>query len=242
MAFSGGVDSTLLYHAAREALGKERVYLFHAHTELVSSSESEVVAQLVAEWTLPREHYLRMVLHPLIWPEFVKNSAERCYFCKKRMYGAFLVEADKRECEALLDGSNVDDLKSNRPGFRAIHELGVKSPLLENRLNKEEIRCLAKKNGLSNCSKPANSCLATRIPVGRSISREKLMLVDRCESFLLQRGFTGCRARVEGSDLVLQLLAADSKRLLAEEFRVEILYFAKDLGFTRVLLDMKGRL
>ncbi|RUM42866.1 MAG: hypothetical protein DSY80_06480, partial [Desulfocapsa sp.] len=143
VAFSGGVDSSLLYFAARDALGVENVVVLRAVSELVSVREQHAAAIVLHEFHLPADNLVELSLHPLIWPEFTANSNERCYFCKKRMYREFLLEAEKKKCSALLDGSNVDDLKSKRPGFRAIHELGVQTPLLDAGLNKDEIRFLA---------------------------------------------------------------------------------------------------
>lgn len=241
MAFSGGVDSSLLYYAAREALGEENVVVLHAVSELVSAKEQESAASTLAAFNPSPVNHVEITLHPLIWSEFVANTGDRCYFCKKRMYRCFLLEAEQRTCTALLDGSNVDDLKSKRPGFRAIHELAVQTPLLDAGLSKEEIRSLARKAGLPTHNKPSNSCMATRIPEGSIISKEKLELVEKCESFLLGKGFVACRVRVEGQDAVLQLAAADIQNLLTEAMRVDLLCFVQELGFARVLLDMAPR-
>lgn len=146
-----------------------------------------------------------------------------------------------KQCTVLLDGSNVDDLKSKRPGFRAIHELGVKTPMLDVGLSKVEIRFIAEKFGLSNHAKPSNSCLATRIPEGIVISREKLELVEKCELFLQGKGFAACRVRIEGQNAVVQLSQADSISLLKEDIRVNLLLFMQGLGITRVLLDVNVR-
>ena len=240
MAFSGGVDSSLLYFAARAALGEENVVVLHAVSELMSSREQAATA-VTFESLNPSGNLVEVALHPLIWSEFVANTSDRCYFCKKRMYRTFLLAAEQRQCTVLLDGSNVDDLKSKRPGFRAIHELAVQTPLLDAGLSKDEIRFLARKAGLSVHNKPSNSCMATRIPEGSTISKEKLELVEKCESFLLDKGFVACRVRVEGQDAVLQLTTADSQNLFTEAMRVDLLCFMQGLGFARVLLDVTPR-
>lgn len=241
VAFSGGVDSTLLYFAARAALGEENVIVLHAVSELVSSREREVAAATLKSLSPPSDNQVEVSLYPLVWPEFIANTSDRCYFCKKRMYRIFQLEAEQRQCTVLLDGSNVDDLKSRRPGFRAIDELAVQTPLLDAGLSKNEIRFLAKKAGLVTHNKPSNSCMATRIPEGSTISKEKLDLVEECESFLLDNGFVACRVRVEGQDVVLQLTAADSHNLLTEAIRADLLCFMQGLGFVRVLLDVAPR-
>lgn len=208
---------------------------------MVSLREQEKAATLLEDLDLTEENIIEVALHPLIWPEFVANTEDRCYFCKKRMYKAFFLELEKLNCTVLLDGSNVDDLKSTRPGFRAIHELGVQTPLLDAGLSKKEIRYLAAGFHLANHDKPSNSCLATRIPVGKIITLEKIQLVEKCENFLLARGIEGCRVRKEGDDAVLQIQLQESERLFAGDFRVELLHFLQQLGFKRVLLDLNPR-
>ena len=241
MAFSGGVDSTLLYYAARDAIGKKNVFVLRGISALVSVKEQEKAATLLEDLDTDEENIIEVSLHPLTWPEFVANTEDRCYFCKKRMYKAFLLELEQQNCTVLLDGTNVDDLKSSRPGFRAIHELGVQTPLLDAGLSKKEIRFLAAGFYLANHEKPSNSCLATRIPVGKAITLEKIQLVEKCENFLLARGIEGCRVRKEGDDAVLQFQLHERERLFAGNFRVELLHFLQQLGFKRVLFDLSPR-
>lgn len=242
VAFSGGVDSTLLYCAAREAIGEENVVVLRAVSAIISAQEQQAAATLLDILQSLQENIVTVMLYPLLRPEFVNNTSDRCYLCKKQMYRTFLLELEKRECTTLLDGSNVDDLKSRRPGFKAIHELGVQTPLLDAGLSKSEIRSLAVSLDLSNHDKPSNSCLATRIPEGTVITEKKLRLVEECETFLLSRGFHGCRVRVEGEDAVLQIGARDSDRLFSQDRRDELLYFMQQLGFKRVLCDLRLRL
>ncbi len=241
VAFSGGVDSTLLYYAAKEALGEENVLVLHAVSALISSREQQSAADTLLAFNPPVEMHREVTLRPLSWPEFVANTSERCYFCKKRIYSIFLQEAVLKECAVLLDGSNVDDLKSIRPGFQAIRELGVQTPLLDVELGKVEIRFLAKKFGLANYAKPSNSCLATRLPEGVVISKENIELVESCESFLLDLGLLACRVRIEGRDAVLQLSQIDSQTLFTGDIHRRFLLFMQDLGFIRVLLDITVR-
>ena len=241
VAFSGGVDSTLLLHAAHEALGKEKVFVMRGLSELVSPAERKNADTVLASMTVSANQRIEVALHPLIWPEFVANTEDRCYFCKKRMYKAFLVEMEKAGCQALLDGTNVDDLKDRRPGLRAIHELSVKTPLLDAGLNKEDIRTLARRFQLLSHDKPSNSCLATRFSLGTVISEEGLKLVEKCEEFLLARDFKGCRVRPGDNDVVLEVTGKDMERLAFSPLRVEIIYFFRSVGFARVLVDLKPR-
>jgi len=235
------VDSTLLLHAAIEAMGQEKVTVFHGISELVSDREKQSAATILDELQIEQNKRQEIELHPLIWSEFVANTQDRCYFCKKRMYQSFLRTIEKLGCQVLFDGSNVDDLKTGRPGFRAIHELGVQTPLLDAGLNKVNVRLLAREFNLSNHDKASNSCLATRLPEGRGIDKEGLTLVEKCEDFLLKRGFIGCRVRPEGKSIVLELTGKDGERLLTSSVRIDIIPFFQSIGFSRILLDLTSR-
>jgi len=241
VAFSGGVDSTLLLYAARDVLGKENVFALRGVSELVSQVERNSAENVLAAMGVTAEERIELALHPLIWPEFIANTADRCYFCKKRMYKSFLIEMEKAGCSALLDGTNVDDLKDSRPGLRAIHELSVKTPLLDAGLNKGDIRILARQFRLLNHDKHSNSCLATRFAQGTVVNAEGLRLVEKCESFLLSRDFIGCRVRPRGKDVILEVSGKDMERLATPPVRVEIIHFLQSTGFVRVLVDLTPR-
>ena len=242
VAFSGGVDSSVLLYAARQALGHENVFVLHGVSELVSRTERNHAVTILDELGVDQEMRVDVELNPLNWPEFVINTAFRCYFCKKRMYQKFLVESLKRDCAALLDGSNVDDLKKSRPGFRAIHELGVETPLLNAELNKEEIRSIACGFQLSNHDKVSNSCLATRFSEGMILDKEGLALVEKCEAFLFSHDFAGCRVQpTPEKNVVLHVAERDMERLLVSAERADIIGFFKFVGFGRVLVDLESR-
>ena len=242
VAFSGGVDSTLLLYAARQVLGKENVFALHGVSELVSKAERNSACTILNELGIDQEMRVEVELHPLNWPEFVINTAYRCYFCKKRMYQRFLIESMKRDCTALLDGSNVDDLQRRRPGFRAIHELGVETPLLDSELSKEGIRSLARTFQLSNHDKVSNSCLATRFTEGMVIEKEGLELVEKCEDFLFNREFSGCRVQpTPEKNAVLHVTATDMERLAKSSVRSDIIDFFRSVGFGRVFVDLESR-
>lgn len=228
-------------YAALQALGKNNVEVLRGISELVSEREKNSANSILDELEVTKKNRINVELHPLIWPEFTANTHERCYFCKKRMYQAFQRTLENRVGHPLLEGSNVDDLKKHRPGFRAIHELGVKTPLLDAGLNKEDIRTLASRYHLSNHAKPSNSCLATRLPEGCLIKKENLLQIEQMEEFLLSRGFSGCRVRPEGKDIVLSLTGDDANRVLRSSVRVEIIHFLQSEGFSRVLLDLESR-
>ncbi len=241
VAFSGGVDSSILLHAALSALGPDKVFVLRSLSELVSQRERNNANKVLNELHIDSTRKLEVELHPLIWPEFVANTPDRCYFCKKRMYQAFQQLLEKTGCSVILDGSNVDDLKSHRPGFRAIHELDIQTPLLDAGLSKDEIRALARSYSLSTHAKPSNSCLATRLPEGERINGPALKLVEECEDFLLSRDFLGCRVRPEKETVLLELMGNDVERLVTSPVRIEIMHFFQSRGFERVLVDLKSR-
>ncbi|MCF8056178.1 MAG: ATP-dependent sacrificial sulfur transferase LarE [Desulfocapsa sp.] len=242
VAFSGGVDSTLLLHAAREVLGGNNVFVMHGSSELVSGTERNSAFTVLDELGVDQEMRVEVEFHPLSWPEFVTNTADRCYFCKKRMYQRFLVEGLKKDCAVLLDGSNVDDLKERRLGFRAIQELGVETPLLDSGLSKKDIRFLACEFQLSTHDKASNSCLATRFSEGVTLERKGLELVEKCEEYLSKHDFSGYRVQpTPEKNVVLHVTARDMERLTTSSVRFEIIDFFKSVGFCRVLVDMEPR-
>ncbi len=241
VAFSGGVDSTLLYFAACAVLGRENVFVFHASSVLVAEKEHQSAVTLLAELGAPLDNIVEFHFEPLNEPGFVDNTKERCYICKKMLYRTFLSESVKKKCDVLLDGTNADDMSGERPGFRAIRELVVQTPLLDVGLGKKEIRSLANQFHLSNHDKPSNSCLATRIPEGTIIEKHDLQLVEKCEEFLQDMGLIGCRVRREGDDAVLQMTQKSCQKLLSSAMKDELLQFVQRNGFARVLLDLNWR-
>lgn len=239
VAFSGGVDSTLLLFTACLELGGDRVVAYHADSCLTSSRETAACRKLFDD-SPPLNCLLKNIeIHPMIWSEFLQNSDERCYFCKKRLYTTFLSEMEKDNLSLLVDGTNVDDLKKHRPGFRAINELGVLTPLVEVGLSKDEIRFLANDIGIPNGMKPSNSCLATRIPSGEPITEELLQLIERAENFLADKGIEGCRVRPENGGAVIEPRTNDPSTIASPELCSEIIYYFKALGFDRVLLNLQ---
>ena len=230
-----------MYHAAREALGPEKVFIFRAVSVLVSERERRYAENLLRFFGPDSKQIVTMELTPLAWEGFVLNGEKRCYVCKWRMYSTFLEEVKARGGRVLLDGTNSDDRDSVRPGFQAIEELGVKTPLLDAGLGKQEIRMLARRFGLPSHNKPSNSCLATRIPHGTEISQAKLAIIEESESFLLDHDITGCRVRLEGEDAVIQLTIEGRKRFFAQGFSEKAERFMQHVGFKRLLLDVTPR-
>ncbi|MDK9707701.1 MAG: ATP-dependent sacrificial sulfur transferase LarE [Desulforhopalus sp.] len=241
IAFSGGVDSTLLLHAALEVLKAGNVVAFFAHSSLISSrtvaQRNEVIAR-----NFPHGVDLRIVLvDPLEWQEFVVNDKNRCYFCKKRMYTTLQLAMGAAGYNRLADGTNCDDILESRPGLEAIRELDVLTPLADVGLAKTEIRRLAERFGLSNFAMPSNSCLATRVPLGQPITAKILDLIDQAENFLHLKGFMGCRVRIGHAYTIIEVRREDVAAFMDLSNREEVQAYFKDLQLPQVALNLIGR-
>lgn len=241
VAFSGGIDSTFLLYAAVKALGGTRA-LAYTCTSIVNATHSvdnmRKVFRIHFKGTLP---LTEVSVSPLQWKEFVNNNDKRCYFCKKKMYSLLLAELEKSDCCTLADGTNADDLKTNRPGLRAILELGVQTPLVEAGLTKQDIRELARSKGLINYDLASNSCLATRIPQGIEITSHLLRVVEDAESYLHSLGFIGCRVKVDGEVACIQLRRDDFAAFVKDDVRKAVLSRLNSLGVEKVSLDLTAR-
>lgn len=238
LAFSGGVDSSFLLHAACATLGRASVHAFHAKSELLPSLEAERVERVVNKLGC-RFHPLE--IKPLSWPEFVANGADRCYLCKKKIYQMFLAEPFFINGAVLFDGTNLDDLGQDRPGLLAISELKVQTPLADVGLTKKEIRLLSKELALSTWNLYASSCLATRIAQDESITREKILLVSRCEALLQKRGFQGVRVRLSGETATIAVLKTDLREMQKNNVLSAIKNDFLSLGLHEIVVDSQGR-
>lgn len=227
VAFSGGVDSTFLLRAALDrgdALALLADTCFLPRREL---AEARALAEAMGA-------EIRIVsIDVLALDDIVANGPERCYPCKKALFKRLLDVAGDR---ALLDGSNLDDLSEYRPGRRAVEELGIRSPLLENGWTKQEIRDMSQSLGLSTALKPAMACLATRI--SGPLRRESLAAVEAGEDILKDAGFPDVRLRSHGDVARIELPSSDMRRLL--EKAPEITEGIKAAGFRFVALDLDG--
>ncbi|MGB3211945.1 MAG: ATP-dependent sacrificial sulfur transferase LarE [Desulforhopalus sp.] len=241
IAYSGGVDSTLLLQAALEALGDKNVIPLYLLSDL-NSIDSVQHSREVFTGNFPGISSLREIqVDPLKWRDFVRNDDERCYQCKKRMYTVMLLTLRGENCFVLADGTNVDDLTEHRPGLRAIKELDVITPLVLAGLRKTEIRSLAKLKGLTNFNLLSNSCLATRIPRGSVINKKTLKLIEDAEQFLHQLGFEGCRVRVYDSITLVEVQAQDVDVFIQETIRMQVQQYFLSLGLGSVALKLEGR-
>jgi uncharacterized protein len=236
VAFSGGVDSTLLLQAAHDELGGDAAAItidapFHSRREIFEASK--IAASIGVRHIVHNIHGLDMT--PL-----EHNPADRCYICKNIVFKICRQIAEEKGFSSLVDGSNADDLLDYRPGRRALHELGVRSPLLEAGLTKAEIRELSRRLGLPTWDKPALACLLTRFPHGDRIDSSRLAMVEKGEDFLRDMGFRQLRVRIDGETALIELEGNAITELLKEEVRSAVTTCFRTIGFTRVAVDLEG--
>ena len=245
IAFSGGADSSLLLKCALDTLGAGNVLVLFGRSELLKSSEIERAESWLLQNGYPRGIALEILqLQPLTWKEFVTNTPDRCYFCKHRIYTLFREHMEKRGFSILLDGTNIDDLKGHRAGLRAIHELGVKMPLVEAGFDKTDVRSYCHQLGLPVWNQPSSSCLASRIPSGVKITSDRLNRVRYWEEGMERFGFVECRVRMdrERDDTVyVEIGAMDFTAVLHARTHKALLRFFQNNGVRKVFLDLEGR-
>lgn len=237
VAFSGGVDSTLLLRVALDLLGSDRVLAVTAVSPFFPAREQNESKTLAAQ-TGVRQELITIDLIQI--PEVARNDARRCYHCKKILMRACLVRARELGFSTIVDGSNLDDLNDYRPGSDAIRELGISSPLLAAGLTKQDVRKLSHQLDLPTADKPAFACLASRIPYGTPITTQALSQVEACETFLHQRGFENYRVRHHGNIARIEVPSADLSKLIQEPLRSDLVAHCKKAGFPFITLDMEG--
>jgi uncharacterized protein len=235
VAFSGGVDSSFLCHAAHDTLPGKSIAVTIVSPML---PQSEIVCAKQVAARIGIRHIL--LEDDLIEEEVAANPKNRCYFCKKKEFGSILDAAKKEGIAVVLDGSNIDDLSDYRPGLRALSELRIVSPLREAGLTKEEIRALSKKRGLPTWDKPAFACLASRIPYGERIDREKLRAVEKAEDFLREKGFVQFRVRSHEKIARIEVSPDERKKFFDEKILDETAVKIKSFGFHFVAFELSG--
>jgi uncharacterized protein len=236
VAYSGGVDSTLLLKIATDAVD-DRVLAVTASSPTYPSRE-ERAAQRMAK-TLKVKHK-SIKTHELSCVNFKGNPPNRCYYCKRELFLKLKSIARKGGYRCTVEGSNRDDEKDFRPGLKALKELGIRSPLREAGLNKKEIRQLSKKLGLPTFDKPSFACLASRFPYGQPIDLKKLRMVDRAEAYLHTLNFTQARVRYHGSIARIEVSPDDIEKFQDPRVRQTVIKRLKKLGFTYITLDLQG--
>ena len=236
VAFSGGVDSSLVLAAAVRALSADRVLAYTAVSATYLPEELTVATDLAAELGV---RHVVVETREFDEPLFTGNPRERCYFCKRELVAEMRRVAAEHGCAALVDGANLDDLGDHRPGMRASAEGGVAHPLLKAGIGKAEVRRLAHALGLPTWDAPQQACLASRIPYGEPITVEKLTAVAEAERWLRELGFRQCRVRHHGAVARVEVEAHEIGRA-AGAAREEIARRLRALGFTWVALDLDG--
>jgi len=236
VAFSGGVDSSLLLKVAHDVLGK-RVLGVIARSETYTKEEADSAIRFAK--TLGIDHLI-IDTSEFSDPMFVLNPRERCYYCKKELFTKLKDIAEKKGISFVADGSNVDDDLDHRPGRRAIAELGVISPLKEAGFTKQDIRDLSRKLMLPTWDMPAQACLASRIPYGTRITKKILSQIEKGEDYLKKMGIRQVRVRHHGSVASIEVEKADIPSLLEDSMMKKIGLKFKAIGFKHVTVDPKG--
>lgn len=234
VAYSGGVDSTLVLKVAHDCLGEQALAMTAISASLAAHERAEaeaIVSHIGA-------HYLPIESQETADPRYLANAPNRCYFCKNEVYTKLVDYAQREGYNYVVDGTNLDDVGDHRPGRQAAREQGVRSPLQEVGLNKAEIRELARTLGLPNWDKPAAACLSSRIPYGTTITLQMLSQVERAELALKQMGFRQLRVRHHTDVARLEIEAAEFEGVLRQ--REQIVARLKALGYAYVTLDLAG--
>ena len=237
VAFSGGIDSTVVAKAARLAAGDDAVAVTATSASLASGEleEASELARLIG------------IRHRVIQtsefdnPSYVQNAPNRCYFCKTELYTNLEALLPELGVDVIVNGANTDDTGDWRPGMKAAAEHRVRSPLIEAELNKAEVRQLAQHWGLPTWDKPATPCLSSRIAYGLEVTPNRVAQIDAAERFLRERGFRELRVRYPQPDVArIEVPQAELPKLVEPALRDELIRHFKSLGFKSITLDLEG--
>jgi uncharacterized protein len=237
VAFSAGVDSTLLLRVAVDTLGRDRVLAVTGRSPSIPSAELHSAAALAAEVGAQHEF---LDTHEFDDPNYVANPAQRCYYCKHDLFQRLATLAAERGFNAVLSGANADDLSDFRPGHQAADEHRVHAPMAEVGITKAELREIAAELGLSIHDKPAAPCLSSRVQYGEAITPEKLRRIDAAETFLREQGFRECRVRHHNDLARIEVPPAEMDRFADAAFRRAVEAQLRQLGYKYVTLDLRG--
>jgi uncharacterized protein len=237
VAFSGGIDSTVVTRAAYEALGDLAI-------AVTAVSASLATGELEEAQELAREIGIRhRVIHTEEFADanYLRNHADRCYFCKSELYGRLDGMLEELGVDVIVSGANLDDMGDYRPGLQAAKEHGVRHPLQECGLGKADVRALARAWGLPTWDKPATPCLSSRIAYGEHVNIERVQMIDQAEQWLRRRGLDVLRVRYHKGDLArIEVPLNDLPRFVELELRGELTRAFRSLGFKFVTLDLEG--
>ncbi|MBN1882316.1 MAG: ATP-dependent sacrificial sulfur transferase LarE [Deltaproteobacteria bacterium] len=236
LAVSGGVDSLLLLHAAREALDDNIV----AYTATGPFFDPDETGRAAEEAELLGVTHREIFFDPFSIDDLVRNGPDRCYICKLRLFGYVLDAARREGFHVVMDGTNADDPGDYRPGIRALGELKVVSPLWEAGLTKKDIRALSRMLGIEGGDRPAKACYASRFPYGERITPEGVERVRKAEAHLSEMGFVQYRVRSHGDAARVEIATGEMDRALRRDVATEISRRLKEAGFLYVSLDLDG--
>ena len=237
VAFSGGIDSSFLIYFASEVLGKDNVIAVTGVSETYTKEEYEFSKDFAKSLGVNQVFVNTTEFDN---EDFINNPKDRCYHCKKELYGSVIKIAEDYNIDTIIDGTNYSDKGDYRPGKKAAKEYGVKSPLFDLEITKDEIRNYLKEKGFTFYDKPANPCLASRIPYGEKITSLKLNQIEKGEIFLRNSGFKIVRLRNHGNLAKIEISSKDFHLLNNEDLRDKISGYIKSLGFTWVSVDLSG--
>ena len=236
VAYSGGVDSALLAAIAYEVLD-EKALAVTANSPSLAPSELEGAIGLATDLGI---HYQIIETKETEREDYQANNPNRCFFCKDELYSHLVKYADTQGYAVITNGTNVDDLGDYRPGLEAAKQYGVRSPLVEANLTKQDIRDLSKKMGLPTWDKPAQACLSSRIPYGTMVTVEALTRIAKAEHFLRSKGFKQLRVRHHDTVARIEIEPKDFLAFLDDSVRDEITEYFKSVGYSYVTMDMNG--
>lgn len=236
VAYSGGVDSTLLLKCAADVLNK-KVLAVHAQAPIHPEDERRYAVHEAQKFGIDMK-----IVDFKGWtdPDFKSNTPQRCYICKKNLFQQLKEMAARLNIPYILDGENADDENDFRPGSRATRELGIRSPLMEAGLTKADIRELSQILGLDTWNKPSQACLASRFPYGRAIEEKELKKVEEAEKFIKELGITQVRVRHHGPLARIEVPPSEFLTILHENYRDKITAHLKSIGFTWIAMDLSG--
>ena len=238
VAFSGGVDSTFLLGVAREVL-KDNVVAVTARSPVHPERETKFTKKFAKSLGIK---HIMMQSREMSQEDFVANTKDKCYLCKKLLAEDLLKLASEMGIKHVAHGANMDDMDDFRPGLKAAREMGIEAPLIDASLTKKDIRFLSKEMDLVTWDKPSMACLASRIPYGTSITNEALNKIDRAEQFILSLGFVSCRVRYHNEVARIEVSPGEFERLIDDKTRTAIIGKFKDIGFLYISMDLEGYL
>ena len=236
VAYSGGVDSAFLAAVANETLGRKALSVTAVSPSL-APSELEEATDLANRIGL---NFMTIETNEIERPDYQANNPDRCFFCKDELYTHLVRFAEEESFDSIVNGTNVDDLGDYRPGIEAAKQYGVRSPLVEAELTKDDIRALSRDMDLPTWDKPAQACLSSRIPYGTTVTVEALTKIAKAEQFLRSKGFKQLRVRHHETIARIEIEPSDFSAITSEPLRSEINQEFKNIGYSYITLDLDG--